>query len=57
MEDVALVKIKTFMVGIGVTNEGVGSHKLVCANEQVQLYIVIVEEHQQANVHTMEEQE
>jgi hypothetical protein len=35
MEDVTLVKIETFMAGIGVTNEGVGSHKLVRANEQV----------------------
>jgi len=33
MEDVTLVKIETSMVGIGATNEGVGSHKLVRANE------------------------
>ncbi len=44
MEDVTLTKIEIFMGGIGATNEGVGSHKLVCTNEQVQLDVVIVEE-------------
>jgi hypothetical protein len=33
------------MAGIGATNEGVGSHKLVRGNEQVQSDVVIVEEH------------
>jgi hypothetical protein len=57
MEDVTLAKIKIFMVGIGATNEGVGSHKFVHANEQVQSDVVIVEEHQQTNFHTMEKQQ
>jgi hypothetical protein len=57
MGDVTLVKIEASSVGIGSTNEGVGSHKLANANEQVQLDAFIVEEHQQANVHTMEEHE
>jgi hypothetical protein len=33
MEDVALPKIGAFMVGIGATNGGVGSHELASANE------------------------
>jgi hypothetical protein len=35
-DDVALAKIKAFLVGIGATNGGVGSPKLASANEQVQ---------------------
>jgi hypothetical protein len=53
MGDVTLVKIEASSVGIGSTNEGVGSHKLANANEQVQLDAFIVEEHQQANAHSM----
>ncbi len=35
MEDVTIVKIETSMARIGAICEGVGSHKLVRANEQV----------------------
>jgi hypothetical protein len=36
MEDVTLSKIEAFLVGIGATNGGVGSHELAGANVQVQ---------------------
>ncbi len=45
MEDVTFAKIEKNMAGIGATNKGVDSHKLVRTNEQVQLDVVIVEEH------------
>ncbi len=37
-------------------NEQVQQMKFAGANEQVQSDVVIVEEHRQANVHTMEEE-
>jgi len=45
MEDVTLAKIEKFMARIDAINKGVDSHKLVHTNEQMQLDVVIVEEH------------
>jgi len=56
MEDTTLAKIKTSPGKTSVANEAIDSYELVGANEQVQSNVVIVGKHQQANVHTMEEQ-
>jgi hypothetical protein len=41
IEDATLVRIEVLMVEIGVTNEAIGSHELVGANEQVQSNAII----------------
>jgi hypothetical protein len=46
----------TSLVELSLSNDSVGLHKLDNANEQMQSNAFIVEEHQQANAHAMEEQ-
>jgi hypothetical protein len=56
MEDTTLARIKASLAKTSVANEAIGSYELVGANEQVHSDVVIVEKHQQANVHTMKDQ-
>jgi hypothetical protein len=55
VEDVTLVGIYASLVGIFVAHESASSHELVGANKQAYLDVIIIEAHQQANVHTIEE--
>jgi len=56
MEDTTLARIKASLAKTSVANEAIGSYELVGANEQVHLDVVTIGKHQQANVHTIEEQ-